>query len=257
MRQFEKSLLSVVATLAALAVLCPIAFGQAPLQPPQPQTNFLCAGEYALCAAATCTPTGGQILVNTKNGKVPFPAATCTCPILKGVYVVDVNGGNMQGSCQPTSVSSIWSGYFPKGMQPQAITDWQTADSPAQLCGAKEMQGTELANCFSFNCSRAGKINGTDVATCTCALGEDFEGNPVPADTAFFTQAGQCNQDGTDYCKNHPIALPLGGIDDLSANKTCFDFPSGSGRSANLFGNDPSADLLGGRAAADKKTSGK
>ena len=55
------------------------------------------------------------------------------------------------------------------------------------------------------------------MATCTCALGEDFEGNPVPADTAFFTQAGQCNEDGTDYCKNHPIALPLGGIDDLSA----------------------------------------
>ena len=151
--------------------------------------------------------------MNTSHGQVPFPAATCTCPILKGVYVVDVNGGNMQGSCQPTSVSSIWSGYFPRGMQPQAITDWQNADSPAQLCGAKEMQGTELANCFSFNCSRAGQINGTDVATCTCALGEDFEGNPVPADTAFFTQAGQCDHEGTGSCTHRPIALPLGGID--------------------------------------------
>ena len=257
MRLSKEILSGLVVAVAMLAMLCPAALGQAPLQPPQPQTNFLCDGEYALCAAATCTPTGGQILVNTKNGKASFPAATCTCPILKGVYVVDVNGGNMAGTCAVPAVSSIWSGYFPRGMQPQAITDWQNADSPAQLCGAKEMQGTELANCFSFLCVRAGKINGTDVATCTCALGEDFEGNPVPADTAFFTQAGQCNKDGTDYCKNHPIALPLGGIDDLSANKTCFEFPPGSGRSANLFRNDLSADLLGGRAAADKKTSGK
>jgi hypothetical protein len=209
MRPFEKSVLSVVPTLAALAVLSPVAFGQAPLPPPQPQTNFLCAGEYALCAASTCTPTGGQILVNTKNGKASFPAATCTCPILKGVYVVDVNGGNMQGSCQPTSVSSVWSGYFPEGMIPQQLSDWQNADAPALLCGAERMQGDQLANCFSFNCVRAGKMNGTDVATCTCALGEDFEGNPVPPHTSFFTQAGQCN---TDYCSQHPIALPLGGL---------------------------------------------
>jgi hypothetical protein len=160
----------------------------------------------------------------------------------------------MAGSCAVPSVSSIWSGYFPKGMQPQQLSDWQNADAPALLCGAELMQGNELANCFSFLCKRAGKMNGTDVATCTCALGEDFEGNPVLPQTNFFTQAGQCN---TDYCSQHPIALPLGGIDGLKVNGACFEFPPGSGRSATLFGNDPSADLLGGRAAADKKTSGK
>ena len=97
MRLSKEILSGLVVAVTMLAMLCPVAFGQAPLPPPQPQTNFLCAGEYALCAAATCTPTGGQILVNTSHGQVPFPAATCTCPILKGVYVVDVNGGNMSG----------------------------------------------------------------------------------------------------------------------------------------------------------------
>jgi len=45
----------------------------------------LCFGDYAFCSAATCTPTGKLIAVNTATGHAWFPAAECTCPILHGV----------------------------------------------------------------------------------------------------------------------------------------------------------------------------
>src|SRR5262249_52277605 len=53
-----------------------------------------CPGEFALCAASTCTPTGNQIDVNTEGGTASFPEAMCTCPIFPGPGLADVNGGN-------------------------------------------------------------------------------------------------------------------------------------------------------------------
>ena len=56
-----------------------------------------CPGEFALCAASTCTPTGRKIEVNTATGHAPFDEAKCTCPIFPGPGLADVNGGNMEG----------------------------------------------------------------------------------------------------------------------------------------------------------------
>jgi hypothetical protein len=218
MRQSKQLLVGSVAAVAMLALLCPIARAQ-----DFQHDNRLCVGDYALCAASTCTPTGGQILVNTATGKASFPAATCTCPIFNGEDIVDVNGGNMTGTCQPPSTGSIWSGYWPKAEMPQQLSDWQTANSPGLLCGEDQMQGNQFANCFSFLCVRSGKINGVEVATCTCPIGESQEGTPVPADTAFYTQAGQCS---TAFCSQHPVSLPLG-LDDVKQGGQCFQFPGG------------------------------
>src|SRR5215510_1396250 len=85
-----------------------------------------CVGDYALCAASTCTPTGGTIEVNTATGTAPFPAAECTCPIFNGPALADVNGGNMVGHCDPPKVvngkptdDGVWSLYAPIGHIPQ------------------------------------------------------------------------------------------------------------------------------------------
>src|SRR5262245_43355485 len=63
-----------------------------------------CPGEFALCAASICTPTGRNITVackagtpgcSTLTGTASFPEAQCTCPIFPGPSIADVNGGNM------------------------------------------------------------------------------------------------------------------------------------------------------------------
>src|ERR1700679_2609259 len=59
----------------------------------------ICKGTYALCAASTCTPTGGTIEANTATGPNIFAAASCTCPVYDGEAIADPNGGNMKGSC--------------------------------------------------------------------------------------------------------------------------------------------------------------
>jgi hypothetical protein len=42
----------------------------------------ICRGYFALCAASTCTPTGGQITVRTATGgTATFPEADCKCPV--------------------------------------------------------------------------------------------------------------------------------------------------------------------------------
>jgi hypothetical protein len=168
-----------------------------------------CPGDFALCAASTCTPTGGTIAVN--GGTEPFLEAQCTCPIFPGPGLADVKGGNMQGTCDPpTQVNGepteqgIWSWYLPTGDIPQAINKWsrgqkQTA-APIQVCG-----DGSFVNCFSFACVRAGKINGVDVATCYCPINESLQGGS--AGPPFTTPAGQCNQ---DFCSQYPVGAPFG-----------------------------------------------
>lgn len=215
-KESKESVLSLVAALVMLAILSPAAFGQ--------NHDFrICAGDYALCAASICTPTGGQILVNTATGKSSFPAANCTCPIVNGNDIVDVTGGNMRGSCETPNTATIWSGYSLQATIPQALSNWQEADAPGLLCGKDQMQGNQLANCFSFKCVRAGKINGVEVATCTCPLGESFDGSAVPADTAFFTQAGQCS---LGVCSQHPVS-GIFGFDDATQGGQCIELQGG------------------------------
>ena len=53
----------------------------------------VCSGEYALCAASTCKPTGANI---TLNSGVIKPEVVCRCPILKGPAIAELTAGNMQ-----------------------------------------------------------------------------------------------------------------------------------------------------------------
>ena len=84
----------------------------------------ICHGYFALCAASTCKPTGGQITVRTATGgTATFPEADCTCPVILGPSIANLAGGNMQGSCEPPP-GQIWSTYQPRPNIPQALTNW-------------------------------------------------------------------------------------------------------------------------------------
>jgi len=75
----------------------------------------ICRGYFALCAASTCKPTGGQITVRTATGgTATFPEADCRCPVLLGPSIANLTGGNMQGSCEPPGPGQIWSTYQPR-----------------------------------------------------------------------------------------------------------------------------------------------
>ncbi len=170
----------------------------------------ICKERYALCAASTCKATGRFITVNvTAGGTASFPEYDCTCPIFSGPAIADVNGGNMQGSCQPPP-DQIWSLYAPRLHIPQAINDWvrfgPKALAPPLICPASLNLGDKLVNCFSFACDHRAPINGVAVATCHCPLGESLDGTAVPSDTAFATQAGQGNQ---AICHQFPVSGPL------------------------------------------------
>jgi hypothetical protein len=181
----------------------------------------VCVGDFALCAASTCTPDGKKIAVNGTS--MFFEEAQCTCPIFDGPNIADVNGGNMKGSCAPPSANGVWSTYFPQGRIPQAINDWRRqgdkAAAPGFICPATEMNNFLFTNCFSFACTRAGRINGVPVATCYCPI-QEFDGGPVTPGTPFFTQAGQCNE---SICSQYPV----GGVfafDDLTPGQ-CLELP--------------------------------
>ena len=166
----------------------------------------ICTGPFALCAASTCTATGRSITVNvTAGGTASFPQYDCTCPILSGPAIADLNGGNMQGSCKPPP-DQVWSTYSPRPRIPQALTGWSRgvpeSNAPPLVCPASLNLGDQQVNCFSFACDPAGSINGVPVATCHCALGESEEGTSVPPNTTFFTQAGQGDR---AVCADHPV----------------------------------------------------
>ena len=169
---------------------------------------------YALCAASTCTPTGKMITVNVAaaagGGTAQFPEAKCTCPIFTGPAIADVNGGNMQGSCDAPGPGQVWSLYWPKQNIPQAINNWsrKPADSAVQmqLCSSTDNVGDSFANCFSFACTEdSERTNGVKTATCFCPLGEGLDGRAVAKSTAVITPAGQCNP---DICSKHPVGAP-------------------------------------------------
>jgi hypothetical protein len=179
----------------------------------------ICVGDFALCAASTCTPLKGvEIAVNTAGGGTAnFPAAQCTCPIFNGPALADLNAGNMKGSCEPPSDNGVWSLYLPTGHIPQEINNWNTGEkksaAPIQVCTSGD-----FANCFNFACTRAGKVKGNvEVATCTCPINESIEG--TTAGPPFDTPAGQCNQ---DICSQHPVgsAFPF---DNIQPGQ-CFSF---------------------------------
>lgn len=169
-----------------------------------------CPGEFALCAASTCTPTGGKIQVNTATGTALFDEAVCTCPIFPSPGLADVNGGNMKGTCEPPrevngqpTEQGIWSWYLPTEHIPQAINNWsrgqKQTEAPMQSCDSGQ-----VVNCWSFACVRAGKIQGLEVATCYCPINESPQGEA--GGPPFFTPAGQGNQ---DICSQYPVGSPV------------------------------------------------
>jgi hypothetical protein len=131
------------------------------LSPPQVMAQGLveglrqCPGEFALCAASTCTPTGGKIQVNTATDTALFDEAVCTCPIFPSPGLADVSGGNMKGTCEPpTEVNGqrteqgIWSWYLPTDHIPQAINNWSRAkqtEAPIQSCDSGQVVTASLA----------------------------------------------------------------------------------------------------------------
>jgi hypothetical protein len=189
-----------------------------------------CPGDFALCAASTCTRTGGKIEVKCEagvagcrpDGTASFDEAQCTCPIFPGPSIADVSGGNMglrpgPGRCTaPTIVNGIdvgddgiWSLYSPQAQIPQEINNWnqgkQKSAVAPNLCPAS-MSNT-FANCFSFACVRSGKIHGNvEVATCFCPIAESLIGGEVPLGTQFTTEAGQGSE---DICTQLPVGAPF------------------------------------------------
>jgi hypothetical protein len=116
---------SLLAAIFGFCMLC--LFGQAVAQ--QGHDFTICEGHFALCAASTCQPTGGSINVNViGGGTATFQEYKCTCPILDGPSIADLNGGNMHGSCTPPH-GQIWSTYQPRLQIPQAITHWSRLPS--------------------------------------------------------------------------------------------------------------------------------
>src|SRR5262245_33137043 len=171
----------------------------------------ICRGYFALCAASTCKPTGKQITVRTATGGTArFPEADCTCPVLLGPSIANLAGGNMQGSCEPPGPGQIWSTYQPRPNIPQALTEWVATPpedaAPPLFCPKRLNQGDQLVNCFSFLCDSQRYMNNVPVVTCHCPIGESLAGTPVPAPTAFLTQAGQGDR---SYCFKHPVSGPI------------------------------------------------
>lgn len=169
-----------------------------------------CNGYFALCSAATCTPTGRTIRVNVASGgTAQFPEARCVCPIFRGAAIADLSGGNMRGSCEAPSAETIWSEFAFHALIPQQINNWaasgKEATAPHQICPKALRLGAKTTNCFSFLCDSKRYINGTPVANCHCAIGESLSGTPIAPATTFLTQAGQLHP---KFCAAHPVAGP-------------------------------------------------
>jgi hypothetical protein len=156
-----------------------------------------CNGQYALCAASTCKPTGKMI---TATSGESYPEVVCKCPILNGEAIADTTMGNMQGSCDATDSDHVWSLFAPKKYYPQEASNWSKLPRnmrvTAQKCDASLNQGARASNCFSWNC----EIGPNGIAECKCPMGQE------PAATTFLTEAGQGNPEA---CYQHPVSLPI------------------------------------------------
>jgi len=157
----------------------------------------VCDGQYALCAASTCKPTGKMI---TGNNGTPYPEVECRCPILEGRAIADTKAGNMAGSCAPTDSKHVWSLFAPKLYYPQEASNFSNRPkdmkATVQKCDASLNLGDKASNCFSWNC----KIGADGIAVCSCPTGQ------VSAATTFLTEAGQGNPAA---CSQYPVSLPI------------------------------------------------
>ena len=173
-----------------------------------------CYGQYALCPASTCMPTGYEIttrVVSTSGvfiGYRRYPEAVCTCPVLQGKFQASgANLGQMEGSCAQPGWGLVWSLYSPMPL-PQAFNYSLKEEHQkplVQVCPASPQRS--FTNCFGFKCSvNAERVNGVPLATCHCPIDDDMYGNPVPrGSSAFKNEAGQCDP---NYCSLLPVSVP-------------------------------------------------
>ena len=188
----EENMNKIVIGAIVAAILIAVFFQQASANP----KITICKGQFALCAASACKPTGGTI--TNQNGDT-FPEVKCTCPILYGDNIADLSAGNMT-SCEPTDENSVWSTFWPRFDYPRQQNDF--SHNEAQMkgniveCPASLKQGHKASNCFSWNC----KIDKNGVAICSCPMGQE------PPETAFLIES---TETGTDRCSQHPVSLPL------------------------------------------------
>ena len=158
----------------------------------------ICDGQFALCAASACIPTGGTI---TNSAGKSFPEVLCTCPILKGKNIADLSGGNMKGSCEPTDADHVWSTFWPRFEYPRQQKDFshnpKDMRSSSQECPASLKQGANASNCFSWNC----KIDANGLAICSCPMGQH------DPETAFLIET--IPDEFPQRCFEHPVSLPL------------------------------------------------
>lgn len=180
-----------------------------------------CEGEFALCAASTCKPTGKKMKVNEDGGKTSkeYDSAECQCPIITAEIaqkngttltgVAAVNEGNMKGSCASPGPGKIWS-YFSQNItlypQQSATPQYKMATGNPQVCPA----GSVGTNCWNFECTiDKEKTNGVRTATCTCPIGESYIGHKAPPNAGLGTEAGGYYNPATKACNMYPVSGPV------------------------------------------------
>jgi len=153
----------------------------------------VCHGtDFALCAASTCTATGGSI---KDNQGIKHKAVSCECPILTGDNIADLNGGNMKGSCTSSDPNVVYSTFEFSDSFPQLINGtWQLAPSIMQVCPSQD----SFSQCWNWQCTRTGTVNGVALAECTCPMEQTSD--------SFVTQAGQGDPSA---CAELPVGGPL------------------------------------------------
>jgi len=183
----------------------------------------LCAGEFALCASSTCTPTGKTITVKEDGGKTTkqYPEAVCKCPVVTPniaeqngsplAGIAGLNEGNMNGSCRSPGSGKIWSFFsttihtYPQEQPDHSFMQPTTATN--QNCSAKgPSQGS---NCWSYICTVDPKeTNGVKTATCKCPYGEGVFGQSAKSNRGYVTFAGGTWSDPPSACKKLPVGFP-------------------------------------------------
>ena len=186
-----------------VCVMACVASAQSPI--PLPAGIKACTGNFALCAASTCTPVmnadGTPKMIKARvegGGYASYPEMACQCPILFGAAIADTNGGNMRGSCAAPSKNGVWSLYSFRQHIPQEANGWATSPPSktkvtGQVCTVAATVAPPVVNCFSFACKPAKSVNGVALADCRCPLGETLNGGPVALGQSYMTDAANCN----------------------------------------------------------------
>ena len=184
--------LTIVALVSALLIITAISARAFPVGSSQRKLTICHNTTFALCGASTCTATGGFI---RDNRGIPHKAASCTCPILTGDNIADLNGGNMKGSCTSPDPNIVFSTYEFSDEYPQLVDGtWQDFPATVQVCPSQY----SFSQCWNWQCKRVESENGIELAQCTCPIEK--------TSYSFVTQAGQGD---SSACADLPVGGPL------------------------------------------------